>query len=433
METRPDLKPLDFNKPQLRFVVTAPASSNSVWGRATGKSTKIAWLIHRIVTEMPRSVWGLVGSTYTQMLTRTLPSTIDGLRQLGYHKDVHYYIGRKPPPSWGWPEPFQTPLSYKHFIIFYTGAGFHLITQDGGGGSSRGMNIEGWLADEGLLLDREKLTTDVLAANRGNLRRWPKARMHHGKFLFSSMPWGDTGKWLLSAGDYYQRDKYDFQAIRSQLVDLQREFVDSRSKKTRKQLYVEIRHLSTQLRFYPNPKDWGEGKALASAGLLYSEANVFDNLKHVGIGFLEQQRRALSDFVFDIEILNKRPLTVEAGFYPKLNLKRHARECPANAYVESLDYDVERLKQRDSRLDGDCRPRLPIRGAVDWGSRISTLTTAQVHADVGGGERATGLLRHAPQVHRRPGAALHHALRPPRVQGVRLHPGQRVGQSARAG
>jgi hypothetical protein len=222
-----------------------------------------------------------------------------------------------------------------------------------------------------------------MASNRGTVGRWPKARLHHGKFLFSSMPWGDQGKWLLSDGEYYQQDGYDFTALREQLVGLQLEFVDSRSKKTREQLYLEIRNLSTQLRFYPNERDRGEGKLFIPRGLLYSEANVFDNLTNVGIGFLEQQRRELSDFTFNIEILNKRPLTVEAGFYPKLDLKRHARQCPANEYVDSLGYDLERLRERDSRLDGDCRPRLPIRGAVDWGSRISTLTLAQVHADAG--------------------------------------------------
>ena len=105
-----DLKPLQFNRPQLRFVMSAPSSANSVWSRATGKSSKIAWLIHRIVTEMPRSCWGIVGSTYQQILTRTLPSTIASLERIGYYKDVHYFIGRKPPPSWGWPEPFQRPV-----------------------------------------------------------------------------------------------------------------------------------------------------------------------------------------------------------------------------------------------------------------------------------------------------------------------------------
>jgi hypothetical protein len=382
METTVDLQPLKFNRPQLRFVVQAPSSSNSVWGRATGKSTKIAWLMHRIVTEMPRSCWGLVGSTYTQMLTRTLPSTIAGLREIGYHKDVHYFIGRKPPPSWGWPAPFQAPVKYDNFIIFYTGAGFHLVTQDGGGGSSRGMNLDGWLADEALLLDREKLTTDVIASNRGNVDRWPKAAMHHGKFLFSSMPWGDQGKWLLEDSLYYQQDGRDFQAIRDTMIKLQLEFVDTRVKSTRLKLYGEIHHLSGQLRFYPNKKAMGKGKTYIPKGLLYSEANIFDNLTNVGVGFLELQRRELSDFVFNIEILNKRPTTVEEGFYPKLSIAHHARECPANDYVAGLSFDVEKLKKRDSRLDGDCRPRLPIRGAVDWGSKISTLTTAQLHADV---------------------------------------------------
>ncbi|MGI4763400.1 MAG: hypothetical protein ACRYF0_21995, partial [Janthinobacterium lividum] len=377
-----DLQPLKFNRPQLRFVLTAPSSSNSIWSRATGKSSKIAWLMHRIVTEMPRSCWGLVGSTYTQMMTRTLPSTIASLARIGYHQNVHYLIGKKPKDSWSWPAPFQAPQKYDNFIIFYTGAGFHLITQNGGGGSSRGMNLDGYLADEALLLDREKLGTDVIASNRGNLDYWPKATLHHGKFLFSSMPWGDQGKWLLDDAAYYQEDGYDFQAIRDAMIKLQLEFVDTRSKTKRMALYEEIRHLSSQLRFYPNKKRLGQGKASIAKGLLYSEANIFDNLHNVGVSFLEDQRRELSDFVFAIEILNKRPATVEAGFYPKLDVAHHAQECPADDYVAGLEFNLQKLSVHDSRFDGDCRPELPIRGAVDWGSKISTLTLAQIHAPV---------------------------------------------------
>jgi hypothetical protein len=377
-----DLKPLQFNRPQLRFVLGQISSSNSVWSRATGKSSKIAWLIHRIITEMPRSCWGIVGSTYQQILTRTLPSTIAALERLGYYKDVHYFIGRKPPPSWGWPEPFQRPVKYDNFIIFYTGAGFHLITQDGGGGSSRGMNLDGYIGDEALLLNREKLGTDVIASNRGNVDFWPNCPLHHGGFLFSSMPWGDQGKWLLDDAAYYERDGYDFGRIRDQLIALQLQFVDTRSKSTRLALYEEIRQLSSQLRFYPNPKAYGKGRAAIAKGLLYSEANIFDNLQNVGISYLEDQRRELSDFVFLIEILNKRPLTVEAGFYPKLDVSHHAQECPANDYVAGLEFNLKKLGVHDSRMDGDCRSHLPIRGAVDWGSKISTLTVAQIHADV---------------------------------------------------
>jgi hypothetical protein len=382
MTTRPDVKELRFNRPQLRFILSKLASAVSLWSRATGKSTLIAWLMHLIVQHMPRSCWGLVGSTYGQILTRTLPSTIDALEKLGYYKNVHYFIGRKPDASWGWPEPFQRPVKYDNFIIFYTGTGFHLITQDAGGSSSRGLNLDGWIADEGLLLDREKLGTDVIASNRGNLDVWDSP-LHHGKFIFSSMPWGDQGKWLLEDSAYYDRDGVDFSLIRNQLIKLQLEFVDSRATSTRLALYEEILALSGQLRFYANPRSMGSSKQHIPKGLLYSEANIFDNLLNIGIPYLEQQRRELSDFVFLIEILNQRPATVEAGFYPKLVIAHHAQEASNDSYLQGLNFNLGRLRTPDSRMDGDCLAHLPLRGAVDWGSKISVMTVAQLHKEAG--------------------------------------------------
>lgn len=378
----PQVKPLTFNRPQLRFMISRLASAVSLWSRATGKSTLIAWLMHLIVTKMPRSCWAIVGSTYAQILTRTLPSTIASLERLGYVKDVHYFIGRKPPQGWGWPEPYQRPVKYDHFIIFYTGAGFHLISQDGNGSSSRGVNLDGYIGDEALLLDREKLGTDVIAANRGNKDYWPGCNLHHGKFLFSSMPWGDTGKWLLDEAAYYERDGQNFGLVRERMIGLQLEFVDARSTKTRLELYQEILALSAQLTFYPNPQKLKrQGKEVAK-GLLYSEANIFDNLVNLGIPYLEEQRRELSDFMFLIEILNQRPKSVEAGFYPKL-AAHHAQECPDNAYVAGLEFNMRKLSVQDSRMDGDCRSHLPIRMSVDWGATISTMLLGQIHADVG--------------------------------------------------
>lgn len=381
----PDTKPLAFNRPQLRFIVAKLASAVSLWSRATGKSTLIAWLIHLVVRHMPRSCWAIVGSTYQQILTRTLPSTIASLERLGYFKDVHYFIGRKPPPSWNWPEPFQRPVRYDNFIIFYTGAGFHLISQDGNGSSSRGLNLDGWFADEALLLDRDKLGTDVIASNRGNKDEWQNPvgqLLHHGFFLFSSMPFSDQGKWLLDYAQYYERDGVDFGRVRDEMIRLQLEFVDARAVKTRLALYEEILALSAQLTFYANPKALKRGGKVTPRGLLYSEANIFDNLTNLGIAYLEEQRRELSDFTFLIEILNQRPRAVEAGFYPRL-AARHAQECPATDYVAGLEFNLARLKTHDSRMDGDCRAHLPLRGAVDWGSKISTLTVAQIHADAG--------------------------------------------------
>ena len=392
----PQVKPLKFNRPQLRFMLSRLASAVSLWSRATGKSTLIAWLIHLIVTKMPRSCWAIVGSTYAQILTRTLPSTMASLERLGYLKDVHYFIGRKPPANWNWPEPFERPVRYDHFIIFYTGAGFHLISQDGNGSSSRGVNLDGYIGDEALLLNREKLGTDVIAANRGNKGQWPGCDLHHGAFLFSSMPWGDTGKWLLDASSYYERDDHNFQLVRDQLIRLQLEFVDARAMSTRLRLYEDILALSAQLTFYTNPKLYKQAGKEVAKGMLYSEANIFDNIENLGIPYLEEQRREMSDFMFLIEILNQRPKSVEAGFYPRL-AAHHAEECPATSYVQGLDFNLALLQVHDSRMDGDCRANQPIRLSVDWGSKISTLLTAQLHADVSEYRFLKGLLRQAPQ------------------------------------
>jgi hypothetical protein len=225
-------------------------------------------------------------------------------------------------------------------------------------------------------------STDVIAANRGNKDYWPGCQLHHGKFLFSSMPWGDTGKWLLDEAAYYERDGQNFGLVRERLIGLQLEFVDARSMKTREELYEEILSLSAQLRFYPSPtKLKRKGKEVAK-GMLYSEANIFDNIQNLGIPYLEEQRRELSDFMFLIEILNQRPKSVEAGFYPKL-APHHAQECPDHAYVAGLEFNLSKLSVHDSRMDGDCRSHQAIRMSVDWGATISTMLLGQVHADVG--------------------------------------------------
>ncbi|PSR53909.1 hypothetical protein AHMF7605_10460 [Adhaeribacter arboris] len=361
-------KALFFNRPQKRFILSLLSAAVSIWSRATGKSTLIAWLMKLIVESMPRSKWALVGSTYKQILTLTLPSTIASLERLGFYKDKHYFIGRKCPAAWNGVEPYEPPLDYQHCIYFWKqGVVFQMVSQDAGGSGSRGANFDGIISDESLLLNKERYDKEVSAANRGNLRFFQKSPLHHGEFHFSSMPYGDQGKWLLDAGRYYQKDNYDFLQLQNELVKMQLEFIDRKDREFRIKLWEQMQELSRQIRFYPSKE----------SKLLYSEANTFDNLENLGLKYLEDQRATLTDFVFLVEILNKRPGTVEAGFYPTLNYQRHTYENFNNGYLEGLDYNLKKLQQVDSRMDADCVSSLPLRLAVDWGSKISVLSVAQ--------------------------------------------------------
>jgi hypothetical protein len=360
-----NIKPLQLNQPQLRSFLAKKKSSTSVWGRGTGKSTDIAQLIHQVVTTMPRSCWTITGCTYQQILTRTLPSTIAGLERLGYLRNYHFFVGRKAPDNWRWKLPYQAPLKYDHFIHFFNGTGFVLVSQDGGGGSARGGNYDGSITDETLLLNKQKYDDEVTPTLRANKKVFGHLPLHRGHFHFTSMPRTDAAKWILQQGDYLLED-YDYITLTNEMLELQLKFVDSRDKQHRLNLWKDILEIKKQIRFYPNKN-----------GLYYSEANVFDNLENIPLAYLQEQRTTLLEYVFLAEVLNKRPGAVQDSFYPMLSLTQHGYDGYNNDYLNGLLYDLSKVKEVDSRMDGDCESTLPLRIAVDWGARISVLSVAQ--------------------------------------------------------
>jgi len=393
---------LDFNQPQQRYITARGKKQGiSIWGRGTGKSSIIAWDIHQIVTTMPRSCWVIVGSTYKQVLTRTLPSTVAGLERLGYRLGRDFYIGRKPPPSLNWDRPFEGPLSYDHFIIFKNGTGFHLVSLDAGGSASRGLNVDGFIGDEALLFDKQKLDADLSATNRGNGQYFGKNPMHHGVFLFSSMPWGDTGRWLLDKSKYYEQEGIDLVERQNELIDAQVRFLDAPSDEERLHIWAqEVVPLMKAIRYFPSAPN---------QGTFYSEANAFDNIKNLGLQYMLDQRAFMTDFTFQIEMMNRRPTTVEGGFYPRLNMALHVQECAADDFVLGLALGDEHAPRKgrgqpqglnlekltaaggprflgdvdfsDSRGDSDCRAHQALRVSVDWGGSITTLLVGQPHLD----------------------------------------------------
>jgi hypothetical protein len=371
------IKPLSFNRPQMRFIITLMMAAVSIWGRATGKSSLIAWLMHLVVQNLPRSAWALCGQTYQQILTRTLPSTISSLERIGYIQNIHYTIGTK--PRAGWILPYEPPVKWDYCILFYTGTCFHLISLDGGGGSARGLNLDGIIADESLTLNKEKFDDEVMPANRGNERQvWSDHRLHHGVFHFSSMPYGNQGKWLLEGAKHYQDKGKDYEALSRELIKLQLKYIRNKDREARRAIWLDIQSITKELRYYTDQN-----------GQLYSEANVFENITNVGIRYLEQQERSLPDFTFRVEVLNQRPTTVEAGFYPTLDTTKHAYEAFEYGHLhgnkEEETFQLRRLKALadtpDCRQDADCDTSLPLRLAVDYG-KATFLTVAQVHAKV---------------------------------------------------
>ena len=62
--------------------------------RGTGKSTVLGWFIKEAVKQMPRSTGIIVGETFIQIKSRTLPSTKEGMEMFGLFEGIDYVVGK---------------------------------------------------------------------------------------------------------------------------------------------------------------------------------------------------------------------------------------------------------------------------------------------------------------------------------------------------
>jgi hypothetical protein len=359
-----------LNKPQARFVLSKPKEAISIWGRGTGKSFLIAFLIDMLVKHMPRATALMVGSTFKQMLEITLPSTRHALELLGYIKDTHYFVGRTPPKSWQWPTPLMpSARGYDNCLYFYSGTVIRLVSQDRNSTSVRGFNADFVFSDEALMLDKKRFDDEVSPTNRGNLEQFKHVPFHHGVFHFTSMPVGSEGEWLTEAGNYYLEDGYDYRKLMDNIIDAQLEIIDEEKPQERLKLWKEMAALYEKLTFYKNKK-----------GMLYSEANIFENIQHIGFKYVLNERDRISnDSQFKREMLNKLVSKVEGGFYPTFDRDKH---CYRGQYnydsIGDLDkFNFKSTKKSDCSMDEDLISGLPLTAGIDWGGKINFLVISQ--------------------------------------------------------
>lgn len=310
---------LKLNVPQAMFAASRSKETYLEWGRGTGKSTVIAFRIKDAVYNMPRSKWGIVGETYTQLLTRTLPSTIEGLELLGFKKDLHYFVGKRPPSAWKWEEAYQPPLDYANYITFYNGTGFQLISLENHN-SSRGLNLDGIIGDEAALLNIEKLSNNVLAANRGNMDRFKHTYLHHSVLFTTSTPVTSTGRWFLNQEELARQ----------------------------------------------NP-----------GTMFYLRAASTWNAHNLGADFFKSNKRKMPTLLYNAEILCERPKKVLDGFYPAFNENIHTYTATNENYLFSLNYNLDELKKDTSKRDSDVQINQPLDIANDWGAKINTMVVGQ--------------------------------------------------------
>lgn len=339
-------------------------------GRGTGKSEGV--LAPKTAKcyfgTMPRSAGVAVGATYNQLLTRTLPALIAGWERIGYVMEEHYIIGKKPSAQWikkwKWKGPYRPPLDYKYFISWWNGSGAHLVSQDRVG-SSNGITIDWLFGDELKLLNHEKLKTELFPANRGIIPAYENNPYHHGMTFTTDMPVGTSGRWILDMREKMDPDKVK-QILNLQKAIYQLKLIAAGNYKT---IVTEIDKQINVL------KD--EINDLRHGLLFYHEASTLENIHALGIDYIKQQMRDTSQFQFDTQILNIRPLKMEDGFYPDFDEEVHGYFASDISYLEKINYDFSQIGTINCMRDSDRYSDRPLHISLDYNRRIHPMAIAQ--------------------------------------------------------
>jgi hypothetical protein len=354
-----EIKKIYYNDPQLEFRYTAAHTSVIVGGRRLGKTHGFIapWLL-RNVQHMPKSGGGIIGATFQQLLTRTLPGTLRALQDMGYYRNVHYFIGQKPKISTKFEKPIIEPVSYDHVMSWYNGSVDYLISQDIPG-SSNSLTFQYILGDEAKFLNFEKLKDETFPANGGFKGPWKNSPWLNSMLFVSDMPTTKKGSWFLNYKEKCDPELID--AIHLLLEEIIRLNSLLQNSYTAKQL-KEKRLLLAQFR---------------SIATYYREWSTIHNVELLGKKYIAQMKRDLPPLVFLTSIMCIRPGKLKDGFYPALSDARHFYKAYNNSYLLNLDYDLDKAADQDCRQDTDVDLSRPICVAFDYNGNINWLVAGQ--------------------------------------------------------
>ena len=352
-------KKVYYNNPQLEFRYISANTSVIVGGRRLGKGHgfRAPWNL-RNVQHMPRSAGGIVGSTYQQLLTRTLPGMLKSLEDMGYKRNLHYFIGRKPPISSGFKEPVIMPVSYDHVVSWYNGSIQYLISQDVAG-SSNSLTLQYLDIDEAKYINFDKLKDETLPANGGFKGPWKNSPWLNSILIASDMPTTKKGSWFLS-----YKDKMDPEVI-NMIKFLVREIYNLKQSPLTSWTKRKLREYTLRLAQF------------RSVAVYYREWSTIENVELLGKKYIAQMKRDLPPLVFMTSIMCIRPGKLKDGFYPALRETVHYYTAFNNSYLQKLDYNFDKAQDESCYQDADVDLTRPICVAFDYNANINWLVCGQ--------------------------------------------------------
>ena len=360
-----------LNRAQSYVLALLCKNMTVVAGRGIGKGLMAATVLRRNAEGMPGSNTALVGPNSKRMWTNIIPSWDTHLRRWGYTEGVHYTWGRKPAKAWGWQEPIIKPMNWENTLSFYTGAYATIISQDRKG-TSNSQSFDGIIVDEAKFINFEQFKEETLPANRGNGNAFGHLYYHHGIAKFSDMPTTKKGSWFLN-----DREKCDPEKVRML------EGLIASMQQLRDDIAWKIEHhqpVTAQDRYMLRRMSRAVNMLRADT-YLYKEFSSIENLEILGEDFIAQCYRDMPPATFRTTIMCRRVEHSEDSFY---NAKSEANLYTAvdKTYIDSLGFDMDRLRHVDCRTDADIDKTAPLYIAFDANANINWLVVGQPGMDM---------------------------------------------------
>lgn len=267
-----------FHGPQIDFAQAHQRVKVMVAPRGWGKSTEIALITYDWFRLMPRGKAFFSSTTFEQIDNNVLPPVREKWAELGLKEGIHYVVGKRPPEKW-W-KPYKKIKKYDRVITFFNGFTIVLISTERMN-SRRGGSYDAGIVDEAAFVKYAAFKSVLSASIRGNLGRFPKS-VHRSLVILTSRPRKIEQQWV-----------YIFRELAKKKPDT----------------------------------------------VLYKEGGGYDNRALLGEDWYEEQKDAMGEIEFLIEVMNQDIQELPNGFYNKY--RSHLHEYTPTRDVRNRMSDIE--------------------------------------------------------------------------------------------
>mgnify|MGYP000135588291 FL=1 len=359
-------KKVHYNIPQLEYSLIRPQLGTCIWGRGTGKTEGPgAEFIARNVLDMPGSLGGIVSITYDKLLNMIIPALKVGWARLGFKENVHYWVRKAPPEELDIPKAYRQPDTNAHLIKWWNGSAQLLISIDRVH-ISNGASLAYIYADEVKFFPREKFK-EVLLTLRGQAHLYGDKSCCESLLLTTDQPRPEMpGDWI------YDLEKDHDEETGQVILALQHEVYEMKKKQRRTSSSAVSKRLSVKVQ-----KLEAEINELQKGLNYVIRAGTMDNVHALGIKVIENLKKQLTAYEFGLSVLNKKPDKGEDAFYHLLSDDKHGYYAPNIDFIDAIDLDSVRVREKDCRWDADLNWGLPLEIGCDYNSAINWVTIGQ--------------------------------------------------------